>query len=331
MSRSVLAGLLITASLLVVFAAALTVGSASLTVNEVAAALLGNGTNSVKQMVLEWRLPRATFAVLGGAALALSGAVFQFITRNPLGSPDIIGFSSGAYAGALIVTALGVTSVWGRPAGALAGGIVAGLLVYFLAWDRGLTGLRIIIVGIAVSVFLAAISTYLLLSLQREKALVVAGWGLGSLANIGWRQVLVLLLALAISLPLLLYFTPDMRLLDLGDDTAAGLGVRVNRLRGWLMLVGVLLVAAVTAAAGPIAFVALAAPQLAKRISGSPAIPLYLIATVGALLLLTSDVLARLILGAGELPAGVLTLTFGGAYLLWLLSRDTLTSQRSGA
>lgn len=328
MNKPLVVGAGITGALIVALAFALTVGSAGTKSTEVAAALLGAGDDLTRQVVLEWRLPRAVFAVLGGAGLALSGAVFQFITRNPLGSPDIIGFSSGAYAGALLVTAAGAASLWARPLGALAGGLIAGALVYFLAWDRGLTGLRIIIVGIAVSVFLASFSTYLLLTLQREKALVVAGWGLGSLSSIGWSQVIFLLVALALSLPALVLLTPDMRLLDLGDDTAAGLGVAVGRLRGQLMLIGILLVAAVTAAAGPIAFVALAAPQIAKRLSGAPAIPLYLTAGIGALLLVSSDVVARLILGAGELPAGIITLTFGGIYLLWLLSKEGIGAER---
>ncbi len=323
--RGVLSGLLIVA-----FFAALMVGSANLSVDEVMRALSGTGaSDAARQMVLEWRLPRAVFAVLGGAALALSGAVFQFITRNPLGSPDIIGFSSGAYAGALVATVIGLGGLWGRPIGALIGGLGAGVLVYLLAWERGLSGLRIIVVGIAVSVFLSSISTYLLLTMQRERALVVAGWGLGSLANIGWRHVIVLAVALLVAIPLLTLLTPDMRLLDLGDDTAAGLGVKVSQLRGYLMAVGVLLVAAVTAAAGPIAFVALSAPQIAKRISGGPAIPLYLTAVTGALLLVGSDIAARLLLRNGELPTGVITLSVGGIYLLWLLARNGTVSPAS--
>ncbi len=325
MSRSVW----VTVAVIVAFFAVLTVGSADINFGDVASALFGGEAPALtRQVVLEWRLPRALFAALGGAALALSGAVFQFITRNPLGSPDIIGFSSGAYAGALIIAALGVTGLWARPVGALLGGAGAGLLVYLLAWDRGLSGLRIIVVGIAVSVFLASISTYLLLTLQREQAMVVAGWGLGSLANIGWRHVGILAAALLVALPALTLLTPDMRLLDLGDDTAAGLGVRVNALRGWLMAMGIFLVAAVTAAAGPIAFVALAAPQIAKRLAGAPAIPLYMTAAVGALLLLLSDIAARMLIPGGDLPTGIITLCVGGLYLLWLLSRTSLEQRR---
>ena len=316
---------LLTVAVIAALLGALTVGSADIGVRGVWATVFGSDPSPLaRQIVFEWRLPRILFAALGGAALALSGAVFQFITRNPLGSPDIIGFSSGAYAGALIIAAMGVTGIWARPVGALLGGAGAGILVYLLAWDRGLSGFRIIVVGIAVSVFLASVSTYLILTLQREEAIVVAGWGLGSLANVGWRQVGVLTLALVVALPALAFLTPDMRLLDLGDDTAAGLGVRVNALRGWLMAVGVLLVAAVTAAAGPIAFIALAAPQIAKRLAGAPAIPLYMTAATGALLLLLSDIVARLLVPGGALPVGVVTLCVGGIYLLWLLSHAGL-------
>ncbi|WP_350258725.1 FecCD family ABC transporter permease [Scrofimicrobium sp. R131] len=316
--------LVLTALLVLAFFGALLVGSAGLTLPEVMRTLTGHGDPALNQVVLDWRLPRALFALLGGMALALSGAIFQFITRNPLGSPDIIGFSAGAYTGALLVSALGVSALWGRPVGALLGGLLAGAAVYFLAWEQGLSGFRIIIVGIAVSVFLSALNTYLLLTLQREQALIVAGWGLGSLANISWRHVVVLGIALLITLPLLFYLRADLRLLDLGDDTAAGLGVRVSRLRAVLLGLGIILVAAVTAAAGPIAFVALAAPQLAKRLASAPAIPLYMTAVVGALLLVTSDIAARLLIPGGQLPAGVITLSVGGLYLLWLLAQAGL-------
>lgn len=321
--RSIIVGGALTILTLLLFAAALGSGSASIGLAELVEVMFGGGDGPGRQILLEWRLPRALFAALGGAALALSGAIFQFITRNPLGSPDIIGFSAGAYTGALLVSAAGVTALWGRPVGALVGGVGAGLTVYFLAWNRGLSGLRIIVVGIGVSVFLSSFSTYLLLTLQREHAMMVAGWGMGSLANIAWRHVVVLLVTLALCLPVLFVVSPDMKTLDLGDDLAAGLGVRVNLLRAGLLFLGTVLVAAVTAAAGPIAFVALAAPQLAKRATGAVAIPLYTTALMGATLLTASDLTARLILPRGQLPAGVVTLVLGGAYLLWLLGADT--------
>lgn len=318
--RGPVVGTALTALVLALFAMGMTVGSAGIGAGQIASALLGTADPRTAQIVVDWRLPRVLFAAVGGAALGLSGAIFQFLTRNPLGSPDIIGFSAGAYTGALLITTLGGTGLWERPLGALAGGIGTGLLVYFLAWDRGISGLRVIVIGIAVSLFMGAINTYLLLTLGRDQAILAAGWGVGNLANIGWRHTVPLLVVFAVVTPAVAFLGPRMRLLELGDEAAQSLGLAVRATRSEMMLVGIVLVAIVTAAAGPIAFVALAAPQLAKRLGKRFSIPLYLTGVMGAALLLGSDIAARGIIPGGQLPVGVITLCVGGAYLLWLLA-----------
>lgn len=294
-------------------------GSASLTAADTVQALLGAADEGTSRVVLEWRAPRVVFTLFGGAALALAGAVFQSQTRNPLGSPDIIGFSTGAYTGALLVAASGISGFWATPAGAVAGGVGTGLIVYLLAWKRGVSGMRIIIVGIGVSIFLGSLNTYLITVLELETAMSVATWGAGSVNDISWVHVVPLLALMFLTLPVMLALSRDMRLMEMGDDAAAGLGIKLERVRLVQFLCGILLVAIVTAAAGPIAFIALVAPQLALRLTGAPSVQLIPAAAMGALLLTTSDAIARAAIIPVSLPVGVVTLILGGGYLVWLL------------
>lgn len=280
---------------------------------------IGNSTLSV-EAALQWRLPRVAFAMLGGACLAIGGAVFQSITRNPLGSPDIIGFSTGAYTGALLVTLFAAGSALATSIAALAGGILTGVVVYALAYRRGVTGMRIIVVGIGVSLFLGAFNTWMLTTLRLEEAISAASWGAGSLLDITWSHVVPVAIALVVVLPVVLALSGDMRMLEMGDDAGRSLGVRAEVVRVTLLLLGIALVAIVTAAAGPIAFVALSAPQLAMRLTGTPGARIVPAAAVGALLLLASDLIARTLLPTQQLPVGVVTLCLGGAYLVWLLA-----------
>lgn len=294
-------------------------GSAMLGASEVIDSFLGRADEGTVRVVLEWRAPRVIFTLLGGAALALAGAVFQSQTRNPLGSPDIIGFSTGAYTGALLVAAAGFIGLWATPVGAILGGLITGTAVYLLAWKRGVTGLRIIIVGIGVSIFLASFNTYLLTVLSLETAMSAATWGAGSVNDIAWIHVWPLLGVTAVALPVMLAYARDMRLMEMGDDAAAGLGIRLERVRLIQFLCGILLVSVVTAAAGPIAFIALVAPQLALRLTGASSVQLLPAAAMGAGLLTAADAISRAEIVPVSLPVGVVTLVLGGAYLVWLL------------
>lgn len=246
--------------------------------------------------------------------------MFQSITRNPLGSPDIIGFSTGAYTGALLVTVFATGSSLGTSLGALAGGILTGAVVYLLAYSRGVSGMRIIVIGIGVSLFLGAFNTWLLTTLRVERAISAASWGAGDLLDIGWRHTIPVAVGVVIGIPVLLWLAADMRMLEMGDDAGRGLGVRAESVRLLLLLTAISLVALVTAAAGPIAFVSLAAPQLAMRVTGTPGVRILPSAAFGALLLLASDLAARTVIAPAQLPVGVVTLCVGGAYLVWLLS-----------
>lgn len=294
-------------------------GSAALTAADAVEALVGRADEGTTRVVVDWRLPRVVFTLLGGAALALAGAVFQSQTRNPLGSPDIIGLSTGAYTGALLVAVAGIGGVWATPVGAILGGLGTGTAVYLLAWRRGISGLRIIIVGIGVSIFLGSLNTYLITTLQLEVALSAATWGAGSVNDIAWVHVVPLVLTMVFAVPVMLVYSREMTLMEMGDDAGQGLGIRLERVRLIQFICGILLVAVVTAAAGPIAFVALVAPQLALRLTRAGSVQLLPAAVMGGLLLTVSDLIARAEAMPVQLPVGVITLCVGGAYLVWLL------------
>lgn len=188
-----------------------------------------------------------------------------------------------------------------------------------LSRTRGVQGFRLIVVGIAVSALLHAFNGWLIISARLEEALAAATWGAGSFNEIGWEQVVPVAIAVVVVVPMLVGFVRPLSLLEMGDDAAHSLGVRPEVTRGILLLVGVALVASITAAAGPIAFIALAAPQLARRLARSSGVALLPSAAMGAALMLASDVLAQRLLAPTQLPVGVITVCVGGAYLIGLL------------
>lgn len=289
---------------------------------DVIRALLGQAEGRVHMVVVEWRLPRALLALLLGAALGLSGAIFQSLTRNPLGSPDVIGFNSGAYTGALIVIIGFSGNYYQIAGGALLGGVATALAVYVLAWRGGVEGFRLIIVGIGMSAMLSSLNTWLMLRAKLEVAMAAAVWGAGSLNGLGLERFLPTLLVLGILIPVALMLAAPMRQLEMGDDAARALGVRVEPLRLVLLLFGVGLTATATAVAGPISFVALAAPQIARRVTGTAGVAMLPSAMMGAVLLAVADFLAQRAFAPIQLPVGVITVSVGGLYFVWLLVRE---------
>ncbi|EIC84583.1 iron-enterobactin ABC transporter permease [Serratia sp. M24T3] len=298
-------------------------GALSLTAHQVIDALRGEGPHNLSIIVTQWRLPRVTIALIVGAALGISGAIFQSLMRNPLGSPDVIGFNSGAYTGVLMIIVLFNGSINQITAGAMAGGIFTGLLVYWLAWRKGVETFRLIIVGIAIRALLTAANTWLIINASLESALTAGLWSAGSLNGISWQKSLPAIAVMIVAVVLAQWLCRKMRLLEMGDDTACALGVPVERSRLLLMLVGVSLTAAATAIAGPISFIALVAPQISRRLCASHQQPLLFAALTGALLLLAADVLAQRMFLPYQLPVGILTVSIGGIYLIGLLIRES--------
>ncbi len=302
-------------------AVSVSVGDFPVPLHDVVPAIFGLGAVDSDFIVRTLRLPRALTGLLVGAAFGLSGAVFQSLARNPLASPDIIGITAGASAAAVAVI------VWWAPAqatvalAAVAGGLLAAVAIYVLAYRSGVLGYRLVLVGIGVGAGLTACTSYLLTRAEIFEAQRAVVWLTGSLNARSWDHVRPLAVALAVLVPLTLALGRSLRLLELGDDTAKGLGVRVERSRAALILAGVALAATATAAAGPVAFVALVAPQVARRFLPAAGTALVPAALTGAALVLLSDLLARRAFAPNELPVGVVTGIIGAPYLLWLLAR----------
>ena len=297
-------------------------GEFQIAVPDVIGALFGQASAKIHMVVVEWRLPRTSLALVMGAALGISGAIFQSLTRNPLGSPDVIGFDSGAYTGALVVIILLKGTFYMVAGGALLGGIATALVVYMLAWRGGVQGFRLIIVGIGISAMLNSLNTYLLIRADLEVAMAAAIWGVGSLNGMTLERLAQVCVVLAVLVPAAFFISRPMRQLEMGDDAARSLGVNAERTRLGMTIVGVALTATVTAAAGPIAFVALAAPQIAVRLTKTAGVALLPSAVTGALLLAVADYLAQRAFAPTQLPVGIVTICIGGLYFAWLLMRE---------
>jgi len=307
-------------ALLVLAIAGLSLGEAAIPVGDVFTALLGGGDGGTRLIVIGWRLPRVLLGAAIGAMLALSGALFQVITRNPLGSPDILGFSAGSYTGALLVIIGGSVSTAALTIGAVGGGIASAALVFALVAWRGADGTRLIIVGIALTAMLGAVNTMIELAADDVVSRSAAIWGAGSLNGIDGRWMPVIFVTLLLGALATAWLAPALNLFELGEDRAASLGVRPVHLRLSAMLVGVILLAVTIAAAGPISFIALAAPQIARRLWRSGPMPFAASAMTGSVLLVFSDLLATRLFAPTMLPTGLVTIGIGGLYLAWMLS-----------
>lgn len=280
----------------------------------------GEGGDLDRFIVLQQRLPRVVAALLVGMALGTAGAIFQSLSRNPLGSPDIIGFTTGAATGGLlIIVVAGAPSGTAIALGTLFGGGAAALAVVLASLRGGLAGDRLVLSGIAVAAMLAAVNDYLLSRSDIEDAEAAKAWQHGSLNAISWHPVVVLAAVVAISVPVALAHSRTLRTMELGDDSAAGVGIALTRARLIGLTVGVILTAVAVATAGPIGFLALAAPQLARRIARTPGVTVLASASMGALLLVVADLAAQRLLSPFQIPVGLVTSGIGGAYLVWLL------------
>jgi len=320
--RSAVIGVLVAVGILVLALLALALGDFPLTVAEVVGVVTGRLDGLPRIVVLEWRLPRAAAAILFGAALAVAGAIFQTVTRNPLASPDIIGLANGSFTGMLVALLLLGGSWPLLTAGSLIGGLAAAVVIYLLAYRGGLHGFRFIVVGIGVSAMLASVNTWLLLRAELETALFASAWGAGTLNSVTAVTAVPAGLCILLLLLLVPLVAPGVRQLDLGDDAASATGVAVGRARLAAIALAVCLVSVVTAVAGPIAFVALAAPQITRRLTRSPGIPFVPTALVGGALLLGSDLIAQHVVPL-TVPVGVVTVVLGGGYLVWLLIHES--------
>ncbi|MGE4426640.1 MAG: FecCD family ABC transporter permease [Solirubrobacteraceae bacterium] len=309
---------------LVVFVLEVGSGEYPISPLEIVRTLVGAGDDATEFIVLDLRLPRALTALLAGIALGVAGAIFQDLARNPLVSPDIIGVSSGASLAAIAVIVFGNTSgAMTVPLAALVGALLTGFLLYTLAWRDGVQGYRLVLVGIGVAALMQAGISYVLTRGQLFEVQQAYIWLVGSLNGRGWEHVWPLVVAVVVLVPLGAVLARSLAALQLGDDLARALGVRVEPLRLGLVAVAVALTGLAVSSVGPIAFVAFVAPHVARRIGGSvaPAAVLPLAGAFGGFLILAADLAGRELFPPTEIPVGIITAIVAAPYFLYLLRR----------
>jgi iron complex transport system permease protein len=320
--RLLFVGTLLLLAVLVVGTVTLLTGTIELTVGEVVAAVFGQGDDRTLRTVQGRRLPRLLTALLVGGSLGVAGSVFQSLSRNALGSPDIIGFTTGAATGAVVQIVLFDGGVVQVAMSAIAGGVLTALVVYTLARKDGITGgMRLVLVGIGVGAILAAVTSFLVVRADINDAETVQRWEAGSLIGRGWPHAVSVAVAVAVLLPAIMVCARRITYVEMGDDSAHALGIPVETYRFAVLVIAVTLTGVAVAATGPIAFIALAAPQIVRRITrrgGVIVIPSFL---MGAALLACADLITQRIDFGMPAPVGLVTSVIGGVYLIWLLAR----------
>ena len=316
--RHVIVGLILLALSLAVAVVSLRLGKFPVTAQEVIDALQGQGRKIVQVVVVKWKLPRIVLGLVAGLALGVAGALFQTITRNPLGSPDLIGFSTGAQTGILISILLLPGSMLSASLASFIGGAAVGTVTYLVSLRGGFTGLRFILVGIAISSMLVSVNRWLLVRVDDDEGLGALKAITGTLGAARWPVVAPTCLAIGVTVALILLASRHLQVLSLGEQVATILGSPTRRVSAVLILLGTVLVAVVTMAAGPIGFVALVAPHLARLLTGSPQSPLLVSGLTGSLLMVGADLLSQLVLES--MPVSVVTNAVGGLYLMVALT-----------
>jgi iron complex transport system permease protein len=331
---------LVTATLagavVVLFLVNVLLGTYTVTIPDFIRLLAGERIPGASFIVMESKLPRAVVGTLIGIAFGIAGSIFQTMLRNPLASPDIIGISYGASASAVAaIVVFGATGL-AVSASAMLGALGIALLIYRLSYRRSgrsghsSAGARLVLVGIGFAAMMQALVSYMMTRTDIRTAQDALVWLNGSLNSSNWDRVLILSTSLALLLPAAALLARSLRGLEMGDDAAAGLGVRVAPARLGLVVAAVLLAAVATAAAGPVAFVAFLSGPIARRLLRG-ASSLAVSALVGAVIVLAADFtganLFPLYLADGtSLPVGVVTGALGAPFLLWLL----VTNNRVG-
>ncbi|MCQ3808114.1 MAG: iron ABC transporter permease [Acidimicrobiaceae bacterium] len=267
------------------------------------------------------RFPRVTVAVLAGICLAASGLLFQTLIDNPLVSPDIIGIDTGAAAAAVAILAIGLDARL-LPYAAFAGALATAVVIFALSWRRGFSGGRLVLVGIGINALLSAVITYMLVRFPVERVSAAARWQAGTLSGSSWDDARTLAVALVVLLPVAFLLVRRLRIMQLGNDAAIALGMRLEQNRMAVIATGCGLAAIVVAVVGPLGFVALLVPHVARSLAGALTVGVLLLtALLGSVMLLSADLVAQRLFAPTVLPAGVVTAAMGGPYLLAVLRK----------
>ncbi|MGW7024548.1 FecCD family ABC transporter permease [Streptomyces decoyicus] len=326
--RSALAAVILVPLVLVLTALAVVASSTGMPLSQTLSGLLGTGDPGTVMIVRDFRLPRVVVGIMVGMALGIAGCLTQTLAGNRLATPDLIGVNEGATAAVVASAAGSATGMagawWLGPLGAVAAAVV----VVLCAGGAGSRGYRVLVVGIGVSTFIGAVSD---LIMSRENDNTAGGvflWAVGSLNGRDESVGQPLLAALLLLVPLALIAGHRLQLLRFDDDMAACLGVDLRRVRAVALALAVALAGIAVGIGGPIAFVALAAPVLAQRLSGPTRVPVLGSALAGAALITAADALGR-VAAPVEIPVGVVTSVLGGPFLLWVLLRSDRTTGKA--
>ncbi|MGY0499938.1 FecCD family ABC transporter permease [Nocardia sp. FBN12] len=308
------------------------VGDTHIPLGRVLDVLGGGGSRSQRFIIIESRLPRALTAVVVGAALGLSGALMQSILHNPLAGPDVLGITTGASVGAVAVlvgsggATTGLIATVGAPLAALTGGLLTAVVIYLLAWgrgrggERGVTGFRLVLIGIGVNAVLMSVISWLLTRASLTDAARAQVWLNGSLNAADMSRVVPAVIALSVVTVVSLVSARTLATLRLGEESTRVLGVRIQSQQALLIGASVVAASVATSAVGPVGFVALAAPQIARMALRTPGEPLIASTLTGAALVAGADIISRTLLPV-DLPVGIVTAALGGPFLLYLLVR----------
>ncbi|MGL4255168.1 MAG: FecCD family ABC transporter permease [Microbacterium sp.] len=307
-------------AVVILAAVTLSVGDYPLAPADVWRTLWGGGDRAQSYVVFQVRLPRLTMALIVGAALGAAGALLQSLLRNPLAGPDLLGISGGA--GAAAVFAMLILGLGGPllAVAAFAGGIVVAAFLLLAGRHRADGGYRLILAGVGVAFLSIAITNYLMVRAQVELAQAALVWLTGSLASTPWWNVATVAVVVLLAVPAVVACARWLPLTQMGAPTAASLGVRTSTVRLVTVFTAVLLTSVTCAFVGPIAFIALCAPAIARPLLGHGAIGVGTSAAIGAGLLTAADLVAQFAIPGYAMPVGVVTGAIGAVFLLWLLA-----------
>ncbi|KOX36376.1 ferrichrome ABC transporter permease [Streptomyces sp. NRRL F-6491] len=307
--------------LLAAAVATLSMGRLGIHLADLPSALMGEATGKNAFVLNRLRGPRLVVAIATGAAFGLSGALFQSVTRNPLGSPDVIGLSAGSGAGAA-AAALFFPDTVPVAVGSLVGAVGAMALVYVSTGTGFRNPGRLVVAGIGVAAMSTALTQYVVYAVERDKASALTAYINGSLSARSWDDATVIWGVLLVCLPLAALLARPLGIGEMGDDLSTGLGARPDRTATAAVALSIVLSAGAVGVAGPIAFISLTAPQIAKRVTRSGGPQLVMSTLLGALLLVLADLTAQQLPLFDDLPVGLYTMAVGGAYLGYLLLRE---------
>ncbi|MGM0239270.1 FecCD family ABC transporter permease [Enterococcus sp. AZ103] len=303
----------------------LTIGTLPISSKDLYQFFSGNASYAQQLIILDFRFPRLLISILAGIGLSISGYLFQSVTHNELADPGILGINSGAGLTVLIYLSFFSSSdtSWGLPLIACLGSFVAAALIYFFGRQaHRLAPNRILIAGVAVNAGISALTLISTVRASSNSYQLVTSWLSGTIWGTTWQHVFLLLPWLLILLPIILIKGRQLEVLELGDETAIGLGIKLKRTQMTFLFCGVCLAAVSVAMAGSISFIGLIAPHIARRISGKKNnTTLLLTGFIGAVLLLFSDIIARVIVTNGELSTGIIVSIIGAPYFVFQLLR----------